>query len=156
MQPDTELYSEEEFGRLILESRETVRRIKTPPDVFRRVKTFNELYSQLPDKPDCAGLLYQAGEGGVSQFQPIGERLVVGRRTKRNGLENGCDLALHDEEISRRHFAIDSAHGFFILRDLQSSNGTYLNDNLARVAEAILKNGDLISAGNKLFVFIGE
>ena len=58
--------------------------------------------------------------------------------------------------MSRRHFEIVRADGFYILRDLNSRNGTYLNNESERINERALKAGDLILAGRTLFAFTGN
>jgi len=54
-------------------------------------------------------------------------RIVVGR--------TGADLAIQDPEISRWHCALEIKGDVIRLRDLESTNGTYLNDERVRVAE---------------------
>jgi pSer/pThr/pTyr-binding forkhead associated (FHA) protein len=55
-----------------------------------------------------------------------------------------------DKRMSSLHFAVECSEKGCRLRDLQSSNGTFLNG--ARVKEAILVNGDEIRAGGTVFV----
>ena len=60
-----------------------------------------------------------------------------------------------DESISRRHFRIQKKDNEgFILQDMNSKNGTFLNGN--RIIKAILKNNDRIQAGTKDFTFSFE
>jgi hypothetical protein len=54
-------------------------------------------------------------------------RVVVGR--------TGADLAIHDPEISRWHCALEIKGDVIRLRDLESTNGTFFNDERVRVAE---------------------
>lgn len=54
-----------------------------------------------------------------------------------------------DSHLSRRHLLIDSTKQSFRVRDLGSSNGTFLNDN--RIDVESLKQGDLIRAGSCVF-----
>ena len=61
-------------------------------------------------------------------------------------------LPLTDQTISRRHAEMTPDSGRWYLRDLGSSNGTYVNG--VRVSEArLLHPGDQIRAGNTLLVF---
>ena len=56
-----------------------------------------------------------------------------------------------DQQMSSVHFAIEHDEKGWRVRDLKSSNGTFVNR--ARVKEATLANGDEIRAGNTVFVF---
>ena len=56
-----------------------------------------------------------------------------------------------DQQMSSLHFSIEPSEKGYILRDLNSRNGTFLNG--ARVSKATLANGDEIRAGNTRFVF---
>lgn len=54
-------------------------------------------------------------------------RIVIGR--------NGTDLELNDAEVSRWHCSIEVKEKVIRLRDLDSTNGIYLDDEKVRVAE---------------------
>lgn len=64
----------------------------------------------------------------------ISSRVVIGR-------EEGCDLTLEDEKVSRRHCALTpNADGTVTLEDLGSSNGTFVNG--ARISAPVVLRGD--------------
>ena len=64
------------------------------------------------------------------------------------------DIVLPDKSVSRRHAAITrSSDGGFYLRDLQSQNGTYVDDH--RVVEYLLSDGNKIEFGDLRFTFHG-
>ncbi len=72
---------------------------------------------------------------------PVGNGVVVGRSQE-------ADVVVPDNQISNRHAWIGPVQGRLILRDMKSTNGTFLNDNLgAPVQELELKEGDLIALG---------
>jgi len=80
-------------------------------------------------------------------FRPPRQPAVLGRVT--------ADIPLTDESVSRRHAEIHPEDDNWILTDLGSSNGTYLNG--VRVDRPIrLKHGDQIKMGATLLVFSGE
>ncbi|MEQ1830015.1 MAG: FHA domain-containing protein, partial [Pirellula sp.] len=54
-----------------------------------------------------------------------------------------------DHQLSRRHMLIDSTGNTFRVRDIGSSNGTYLNNQ--RIDVRHLHDGDLIRAGGSTF-----
>jgi len=79
-----------------------------------------------------------------------GQRLTVDCPTTTVGRGDG-EISIDDPTLSGRHFMIEErAHEFF-LRDLGSTNGTFLNGHLVRSAP--LKSGDEIKAGESVFVF---
>jgi signal transduction histidine kinase len=61
-------------------------------------------------------------------------------------------LHLSDNTVSRRHAELHPAEGEWILKDLGSSNGTYVNGQRV-VNTYALKLGDQIRVGNTLLVF---
>lgn len=68
------------------------------------------------------------------------------------GRGEGSDIVINDPETSRKHCAIDIYENKFVIRDLESTNGTYLNDT--RIKEDLLKEGDRIRIGNTLLTFV--
>lgn len=81
----------------------------------------------------------------------------AGRREVVIGRDPGCDLVLAaDPMVSRRHAAIDVPRpGTAFLRDLGSSNGTFLNG--ARVTGAAsLRAGDAIGVGSTTVTWDGR
>jgi predicted component of type VI protein secretion system len=71
------------------------------------------------------------------------------------GREEGCDLRPHSDAISRRHCVIMTTENEVVVRDLNSRNGTFVNEE--RVAEeAVLLHGDLLRVGPLQFEIIVE
>ncbi len=73
------------------------------------------------------------------------ERTIVGRR-------QDCDLRIPTRDVSRRHCEIvpGEKRGEVMVRDLGSSNGTYVNGK--RVSETVLHPGDRLSVGPVTFI----
>ncbi|HSG78770.1 MAG TPA: FHA domain-containing protein, partial [Acidimicrobiia bacterium] len=57
----------------------------------------------------------------------------------------GADISLEDDEASRQHSAIEILGDHAILRDLGSTNGTYVNGE--RLDEIDLEPGDEVFIG---------
>jgi DNA-binding NtrC family response regulator len=76
----------------------------------------------------------------------IGDFLSIGR-------DQSCSLTLKDPFVSSRHARIERKPIGYVLRDLQSRNGSFLNDS--RVIEAPLSQNDRIRFGESIFVFSG-
>lgn len=82
--------------------------------------------------------------GGVKQQIPMKRaRLLIGRK------EN-CDIRIPLANVSREHCEVKVENGKVIVRDLGSSNGTYVNKE--RVQEGELAAGSLLSVGPAVFV----
>jgi two-component system NtrC family sensor kinase len=70
------------------------------------------------------------------------------------GREAGNVIKLDDHEVSRRHAEIRRVGETFIVGDLKSSNGTFLND--AKIERAELTAGDQIRIGRSVLLFSGD
>jgi pSer/pThr/pTyr-binding forkhead associated (FHA) protein len=67
------------------------------------------------------------------------------------GREEGNVLRLNDERVSRYHAKIQADNGEIILTDLESTNGTRVNGNVAQIRR--LRPGDRVSVGRSLLLF---
>ncbi len=82
-------------------------------------------------------------DGRTAEY-PLGSKTTLGRHPANT-------LRLADREVSKEHAVIELVGNSFVLRDLGSSNGTFVNGR--RVKELRLKDGDEISMGNSRLVF---
>lgn len=73
------------------------------------------------------------------------------KKTIRIGKKNDNDIVVNDKTVSRNHVEIETTSDSFLLRDLNSTNGTFINGT--RVKEAFLSPGDVISIGNTKIVY---
>jgi pSer/pThr/pTyr-binding forkhead associated (FHA) protein len=80
--------------------------------------------------------------GGGDTIPLLRPRLVVGRR-------EGCDLVLEYGNVSGRHCELELVDGYWLVKDLNSSNGTKING--VRVKKAWLMPGDEISFARQTF-----
>ena len=71
------------------------------------------------------------------------------------GREVGSDVFVNDEEVSRRHARLTSQFGDYVLEDLGSTNGTFVNGQRA-TGQRILKPGDTILLGEKVSLTFEE
>ena len=91
------------------------------------------------------GLLCPESASGFSDPIPVpGQELIIGR-------QQGVGLALADEAVSRRHARIYRCEDEFVLEDLGSSNGTYVDG--VPILSCVLRPGDLVQVGRSLFGF---
>jgi EAL domain-containing protein (putative c-di-GMP-specific phosphodiesterase class I) len=70
----------------------------------------------------------------------------------RIGRDPSSHFVIHSGRVSRHHTEIGWSDGQFHVRDLGSTNRTYLNGK--QVAKAILKGGDILHVGHQEFRFI--
>lgn len=66
------------------------------------------------------------------------------------GRGGDCTYTILESGISRQHFAIERASGSFFIRDLTSTNGTYVNGKELH-EKAVLRDNDCIEAGTCVF-----
>ena len=67
------------------------------------------------------------------------------------GREAGNAVQLDDHEVSRRHAEIRRVGAGFVVGDLKSSNGTYLNES--RIERGELTSGDRIRVGRTILLY---
>ena len=83
------------------------------------------------------------GDGTRRDFPVVKPRTLIGRT-------NSCDLRIPVPDVSRKHCELVLEDGELVLRDLESSNGTFCNKN--RVQEIELEPGDNVTVGPVNFV----
>ena len=75
-------------------------------------------------------------------FPLEGDQLVIGR-------DSSNSVAINDAEISRKHSRLSFQGGKYVLEDLGSTNGTFVNGQ--RLAgPVVLKPGDVVSLGEQI------
>jgi pSer/pThr/pTyr-binding forkhead associated (FHA) protein len=67
------------------------------------------------------------------------------------GREEGNILRLNDERVSRFHAKVQHDNGEIILTDLESTNGTRVNNNVVQIRR--LKPGDQVGVGRSILLF---
>lgn len=93
--------------------------------------------------PGNLSLMIVSPRGNVQRIE-LGERdLIIGR-------SGASDVSLRDERVSSFHCRISRRNGSVMIRDLESRNGTWLNDH--RVEEGTLNAGDTLRIGSHLIM----
>ena len=112
----------------------------------RKLKMASRIMNKDP-YPGKGPRLVVAFDGAVHcQFLDRSETIV--------GRESDCDLSLQIERLSRHHFAVRNGSKGWVVRDLQSKNGTRVNDE--PVSSHSLVPGDIIQAGGLVFLFLTD
>lgn len=93
-----------------------------------------------------ASLTYLRFRGGLEVFELKDDAVTIGRSRR-------CTLAFpEDSNISREHAVIRKMPDEqYVIRDLESKNGTYVND--APISTHTLKSGDRIRIGGQSITF---
>src|SRR5689334_23302358 len=73
------------------------------------------------------------------------EALIIGRET-------AAHVCLADAAVSRRHSKIEKTDGDFVITDLESLNGTFVNN--VPVRSRVLEHGDRVRIGESQFLFL--
>jgi len=87
----------------------------------------------------------------VIQGRDQGKRFELRDPCVRIGREKGNTVQLHDTEVSRFHAELRWQDGRYDVVDLGSSNGTYVNSQLAE--HHVLSSGDRVQVGRTLMIF---
>jgi two-component system cell cycle response regulator len=74
------------------------------------------------------------------------EEIIIGRSSK-------ADICVDQESVSRNHAHVSNTSKGVRIKDLGSTNGTFVNDE-AVTKERELRNGDLVKIGRTIFKFI--
>jgi signal transduction histidine kinase/pSer/pThr/pTyr-binding forkhead associated (FHA) protein len=69
------------------------------------------------------------------------------------GRDSDSSVQLHDTEVSRKHAELTIESDRVLIRDLNSSNGTYVNGKPMR--QSLLRSGDQLQVGRTLLLFTG-
>jgi len=116
------------------------------PSFARASATSSNLHLQPPDPglrlPVGANVVLAvlSGPSKGKSHTLTKPRVVVGRK--------GADIALNDPEISRRHCLLEVRDTYINLKDLDSTNGTFFEEE--RVRAAMLKDGTEFRIGESV------
>ena len=91
----------------------------------------------------------------------VGNKFVLDKQSHLLGRNAQCDIVIDDVSVSSRHAVIEakeqtllSGYCEFVLRDLGSTNGTFVNEE--QVSIKPLAHGDLIRIAWNTFRFIDD
>jgi hypothetical protein len=108
--------------------------------------------------PAGAKLIIQRGGKVGKEFPINGTEAMIGRWDADGGIFPDVDLDQDDPEakVSRRHAKIQFLNNQYLIEDLGSTNGTFVNrgPRLAPGAKQPLKNGDEIIVGKTFLKFV--
>ena len=82
----------------------------------------------------------------------MGRRIDLTHEEVSIGRSEQCTVYVNSDLVSRRHAVINRILGHYIVVDLKSTNGTFVND--LRVERAELKDGDLLRTGKTVLKYL--
>ena len=83
----------------------------------------------------------------------IGHRYPLGATSLVLGRGEACEIRIQDNSVSRRHAQIEPHTDGYVVQDLGSTNGTFVND-VATAAPRRLRDGDYLRVGNCIYRFL--
>ena len=83
-----------------------------------------------------------------------GQRVNLWRFPVTIGRDTTNTVVVNDEEVSRKHLRIKQRGLLFIIEDLESRNGSFLNGD--RILNSIVQNGDRILVGSTEIQFVAS
>ena len=110
-------------------------------------KTVVTVISRIAERPvakeACLVVIY--GQELGKKYNIESRSMIIGRSSK-------CDVQIDQESVSRNHCKIVNTGKTVLMRDLGSTNGTYVND--VPIDEHVLRDGDLVKIGRTIFKFL--
>ena len=112
-----------------------------------RNKTVVTVISKVAERPAakdaCLVVIYGLELG--KKFSLETPSIIIGRSSK-------ADIQIDQESVSRNHAKIVNTGKQILIRDLGSTNGSYVNDEL--IDEHVLQDRDFIKIGRTIFKFL--
>lgn len=83
-----------------------------------------------------------------------GRTLELGNQPVEIGRDADCTVVLTSDGVSRKHARVQLIFGLYFVTDLESTNGTYVNQ--VRVTMAQLNDGDQVRVGDTVLKFVAN
>jgi hypothetical protein len=109
-----------------------------PPQIVRRGTAL--MSERQPRAPVVGWFVVLNGE-------QVGEDFRVRDGQNILGSDPSCDVVINDPTVSSKHASLRHKEGKFILSDLDSTNGSFLNEATDPMAREQIKDNDLVRLG---------
>jgi diguanylate cyclase (GGDEF)-like protein len=114
-----------------------------------------DTWRTVPQRPQSRGPgvaylvhIYPTGPGMGTRYALGDKPIVIGR-------SEGCDIRIDDHSVSRRHVRVVLKDDSYSAEDLNSTNGTFVNDvPAAPAALTALDDGDYLRVGNCIYRYL--
>jgi len=108
-----------------------------------RITSVKGIMESVPTGNECLVVIY----GG-----DLGRKYELSKEVVTLGRDPDNTVIIDADSVSRHHARVETYHGSKFLVDLNSTNGTYLNDTVAMREQ--LSSGDLIKVGDTIFKYL--
>ena len=113
-------------------------------EIGNRIDLVRKMYMNHPPPKTCGPKFFVITSGN-SRWVDITGKFSIGS-------DASNILQLNSDTVSKKHCFVFDDQGNWIIRDLQSKNGVWVNNK--PISEKILHNGDIITLGDIQLVFI--
>jgi len=116
-------------------------------DIKTRVTTLEEL-KVTRQGDDQLVIIYAPYEGD------LGKRYLLRNQVTSIGRDRDNDIVLDSDSVSRSHAKVEHRDGLVFALDLDSTNGTFLNDDAEPITSCQLRRGDQLKVGDTIFKYL--
>lgn len=121
-------------------AKKTVLETEPPPEAPVASSRKTVLLSEKRRPPVVGWFVALNGEQKGDDFRVHDGQNILGSSPE-------ADIVIRDPAVTGKHASLRYKEGKFILIDLDSSNGTFLNDNSEPIAREQLKDNDVVRVG---------
>lgn len=115
-------------------------------EIKTRVTPYPEVRIKTAHGADCLVIIYTVNS------RELGKRFSLAAGPVKLGRGSDNTIILDNDSVSRRHARVEERNGTYALVDMNSTNGTYVNDDL--VHDHILRRGDQIKIGDTILKYL--
>lgn len=110
-----------------------------------------QMYQPLRDTSPMSKIEPVVARLEVTKGQDCGKEFPLGNYQTIIGRRETNDIMLNDISVSRRHAQLEHNNDRYVLTDLNSTNGTFVNGH--RITKQLLEPGDIITFGTTVCIF---
>lgn len=115
-------------------------------EIKTRVTPYPEVRIKTAHGADCLVIIYTVNS------RELGKRFSLASGPVKLGRGSDNTIVLDNDSVSRRHARVEARNGTYALVDMNSTNGTYVNDEL--IHDHILRRGDQIKIGDTILKYL--
>ncbi len=115
-------------------------------EIETRVTPYPDVRIKTGVGQDCLVIIYTVNS------RELGKRFSLAGGPVRLGRGPDNTIVLENDAVSRRHAVVEARDGKYFLVDMNSTNGTYVNDEI--VYDHPLRRGDQIKIGDTILKFL--